>query len=590
MIRYDGWTSLSGGVNSGVAPTEVSPNEGYRAYNATHRGGFPEQRPGFVRQRLNVVNITPADFTDGIFQCAGTYRSDDGSTYLMAMVGGKVFELDVDHMLQGVNGPEIPVEEITWGNPNPTNSYTGWMYQAENLLVIQDGQSLPVLWNGASARNTGFDEIKPGTCGAYIQGRLWYALPDGKSFRATDLVYSDGTREAVVKETENTYLNEGGDFVVPSDAGDIRAIVAPGMLDTSLGQGPVHVLCENKVVTVNAPVDRTIWKELNFPIATQGQVTNGALSARSTVIVNGDIFYRAKDGIRSYRIARNDFNGWPNSPISGEVDYWLDGDTQHLLRFGSGVVFQNRVLMTATPRMTDYGVTHNSLVVMDFAPVSVLRRKDPPSWDGIWTGLRVHQIVAGDFATGQRCFMFCRNGDDELELWEIDPTSQFDSGDSNIRVEWGFESRGMVFGNQNNRKYLNGGKVYVEALSGTVDFTVQWRPDAYPGWYTWYGWQECATTQQCFAAGECSIKNLKPQYRSPVTLPQPPETCNVTNATPAREFFYAQMRFGVVGPARVAMAVFSAEELLPKAFECPGSTCSEADVCESDPLEYSSET
>ncbi len=219
------------------------------------------------------------------------------------------------------------------------NLLDGWMVQAENFVVIQDGFSKPLIFNGTSLRRAKDDEIKTGRVMAYVNGRIWYALPNGFSFRATDIVYGDGTRASVLKETENTFLNEGGDFSVPSDSGGITAMAVPGDPDTSLGQGPLLVFTPRYVFSVQAPVDRDVWKNLNYPIQAISLLTSGALGARSAITVNGDVFYRAIDGIRSFIIARRSFSDWGNTPISGEMTPIVENDQTSLLWASSAVVW-----------------------------------------------------------------------------------------------------------------------------------------------------------------------------------------------------------------------------------------------------------
>lgn len=390
--RYtDGSVTFEGGVDSGVMPSEVDKNQVAFAVNASFRQSFVSPRPGFIQKDYETclsitadntlvtadqTNVTADGYSEecysssgltGVFQCALPYIGDNGSTFILMLISGKVWLYDcLQNSVQNLSAtPDLE---------NPSNILDGWMVQAENFVVIQDGHSTPLIFNGSNLRRATIDEIKCGRVMAYVNGRIWYALANGFSFRATDIVYGDGTRASVLKETENTFLNEGGDFAVPSDSGGITAMAVPGNPDTSLGQGPLLIFTPRYVFSINAPVDRDVWKNLNYPIQAISLLTSGALGARSAITVNGDVFYRAVDGVRSFIIARRSFNDWGNTPISNEVLNIIDNDQADLLWASSAVVFDNRLLMTSQPRYNAEGVVHKSLVVLDFDLITSLRK------------------------------------------------------------------------------------------------------------------------------------------------------------------------------------------------------------------------
>ena len=188
---------------------------------------------------------------------------------LVASVGGRMFTIEL--------GAGNRVNDVTVADgPDSSILIKAWFTQVEKWLVKQNGTDLPVIFDGASCRRPAADELHTGTCGVYAWGRYWYSMPDGRAYRATDLVWGNGNREDVLKETENDFLNAGGNFTVPGSAGIIRAITAPAVLDNALGQGPVHVLCDTAIFSCNAPVDRDVWKDVTYPIQTVTLNQNGA--------------------------------------------------------------------------------------------------------------------------------------------------------------------------------------------------------------------------------------------------------------------------------------------------------------------------
>lgn len=291
--------------------------------------------------------------------------------------------------------------------------------KAEQFLIIQDGQSRALIFDGARLRRSlehdfaGRREVPTGTVMAYGNGRLWVAI-QGKYFIAGDIVGgptgtdSYGFNDSLLKFTENDYLNEGGYFRVPDQAGNITAMKFVSTVDTALGQGPLQIFTETHVFSVNAPIDRDEWKNLQYPIQTVSLVSNGAAGDKSTILVNGDIFYRAKDGIRSFVLARREIGEWGNTPLSNEVGTILNHDAKSLLTFSSAALFDNRLLMTSDPAPNGSGCYHRSLIALDFHGISAMAIRTPPAYDGVWdlsdSDIYFTQLVSGSYNRDDRCF------------------------------------------------------------------------------------------------------------------------------------------------------------------------------------------
>lgn len=588
----EGFTSVEAGVDTNTSPHLLPPNQLANGINLTVRNAAPEQRPGFIKHELNFPGREESDiFDDGLFQVAKCYEADMGFNSIIAMISGEIFRIVPD------DGFKVQLITPSTGR-NPNNRFDGYMEQAANYMIIQDGLSRPIIFNGASSRRSNPDEIKTGTVMRYCQGRIAYSLPDGFSFRVTDLIGSQASgtaankyRDAVLKETENTFLNEGGDFSVPGNSGGIRAMAVPAMLDTSMGQGPLQVFTQNTVFSLNTPIDRTIWKDVTYPIQTVSQISRGAEGDRSTIVHNGDIFYRSLDGIRSFKMARQDYAQWRMTPISIEEILYMRGDQEMLLPYGSAAVFDNRKLDTVSPRYTSHGICHLGLAVLDFNIVSGMRTKLPPVWEGMWTGLRVLQILKGKFYGGERCFMFTLNSStNAIELWELSTDEQFDNGST--RIQWAFETREFDLGREYERKRLEGADIYMERLIDTVDFSLSFRPDSWPGWVAWKTWQECATFTQCLDTlnGTCpTLGNYQTQYRPRVRITQPPDTCY--NKRLMRDCYKMQGRLAITGPAKIHQMRFTFQDIdeSPNA-DCPaGKPCETIDTCSVDNFGYTAD-
>ena len=431
-----------------------------------------------------------------------------------------------------------------------------------------------------------YPEFPAGRVGRYGLGRVWMSLTDAKQFIGGDEVFGpSGTsanqyRDAILRTNENATIAGGGAFTTPGPYGDIRAMVFAATLDVSLGQGPLQVLTPTGTFSCYAPTDRTTWASVTNPILTESLITNGAEGYYSTVIANGDVLYRAVDGIRSLILGRRDFATWGNVPISSEMDRILALDNEQYLRYSSAVVFDNRLLMTCDPNsLTGKGIFHNGIIALNFDPISSLRGKAASIYDGLWTGLNVLQLVSGRFVGLDRCFAFTteynpNNPTQKTELFEILPTpvnvysplnvfqetnwlpdaAIYDYG--YVPIVWTGETAALFkaqsLSEQPFLRLLNG-EILVDSLQGTVDFEVLYRPDDYPCWTQWFKWSECAPQD--------SVES-KAQFRPRMGLGQPShKPCDPTTHRSLIEGYTFQFKFIIQGHCRFLGARFMATTL-----------------------------
>lgn len=399
-------------------------------------------------------------------------------------------------------------------------------------------------------------ELPPGRMGAYGRGRNWVSLAGGRDFLAGDIIGgSSGTsvekfRDAVLNVTENSYLNGGGTFPVPGSSGDIQGMIFQARLDVSQGHGPLAVLTPDSVFSCDAPVDRSSWAAVTNPILTESLIANGGQGQWSTVNANGDVIFRSLDGIRSQILGQRDFEKWGNTPMSNEVNHILSADDSSLLRYSSAVVFDNRLLMTATPTaVASHGVYHSKLIALNFDPISNLQGKLPSVYDGVWTGLNVLQLVKGMFSGVERCYAFCLNSN-KIEVWEIRKSVEANYDGTSTAIEWYFDSASLDFGETDprtrRRKGLANGEIQVDNFIGPVTFSAYYKPDQYPTWTLWRTWTEAA------AGGD-------PGFRPRMGLGEPSATdVDTVNGRPLREGYTFQFRLVVSGHCRFLGARFKA--------------------------------
>lgn len=483
---------------------------------------------------------------------------------------------------------------------NPGNEYA-FPFQAENYMIILQGSQLPLIYDGSIIRRSMGDtsdppELPPAFVGAYVNGRVWLGLPNRRNYIGCDLVgSSSGTQEfsfidAVLKSSQNTFINEGGAFSVPGKAGKIVSIAATISLDTSLGQGPVSVFTEKAVFTNSAPPDAATWKDLTYPIQTVAAVEYGAVAPRSTVNVNADVWYRSRDGIRSFIIARRDFNaGWGNTPMSHEVSPIIEGDQENILFWCSSALFDNRLLTTCAPKLTPEGIVFQAMVVMNFDEISGMRGKTNPAWEGAWTGLDVFQVVKFQLDNVERCMMLVRSPTGETEIWELLTEGVHDrfltspGGTLTITqtpISCLADLRDMTFAQPKEPKLLQTLEWFYDEIFGTVVWNISFRPDSYPAFIPWQSVSVCNNTSACDQV--CGTPTtLQPGYRPYQRTGLAPETC-LANGRPANLGYHFQPRIQWTGNARITWvqleAMMHMTETMPE--PCETTACQSLSACD----------
>lgn len=626
-VWRDGFLSLISGMDSGRNTSLLLPTQAALLKNLMVRGGFAETRYGFKKRALVFENSEQEDwYKTHLLQGTGFFAPTAETPMFVDSVGGRIFKIDVLNRFQvteitpirgtntsgnftspaeggsisiGVvdnatihvgypltigsgrymvtakglttitltNIDAVPGVAVASGtpvyylHPNPSLLPQVWTLQAENYFLVQNGSDACIIYDGATCRRSvraGTKlEVPTGTAMCYANGRIHVAV-NKKEIELGDIF---GGPTKIIDFTETLYLAEGGKFRVPDD---ITALHVAPVLDTSLGQGPVQIHTAVGVHTLNLPVDRLRWKDLTEPIQTVSLKTYGAQAQNSTVVVNGDTFFRAADGLRSFVMARREFGSWGNVPMSTEMQRILENDDQQFLQYGSATLFDNLLLFTVNPLPFNSGraAYWQGLGVLDFHPLSAMGQKGPPVYAGVWNGVNVMQIVKGTFRKKERCFLFVRNAAFENELWEVDPHSRFDNDCG--RIKWVIETRAMGFQHPYGLHRLENAEAWVDRIEGEVDLALQFRRDQSPCWVDWAASakQVCATIRQCAPnEGECfTFPNFQPGFETRIGFGKPLDTCEEFDERPARVGYFHEVRMAGTGHARVKALLLKAVE------------------------------
>lgn len=496
------------GVSSAVTPELIQNTQIAWGINTANRGAKPGTRPA-----LKFRCALPS----GLVQGVSFYGVQGGMG--VAQIDGRLYRLRINPASYSVEYIPLP-----WRNSAIIKQV--YMQQTVESLVIQDGQSDPIIYNGSVAVRSVPSEggVPRGKQMAYGNGRLWVAINE-KELVAGDI--RTGTIGSELLFTETNYLSGGGKLFFPRGITGLAFIATTGTSD----YGALLVFGADYCESIRADITfRDLWAQ------TPGFVTNvlrhtGCASEWSLVEVNQDLYWRdSGGGLRSIRSALADESGPGNSPISREVSRLTDHDSPQLLPFCSAISFNNRLICTSSPRLNDRGgVTWRDLIPLDFAPISTMRGKTLPAYDGQWQGINFTHLLQGQFVNKSRAFAIAADDNGANSLWEIMPDG---SGDITDEYEVCTDGSGVTdpapiqclveharrsWGNPTIRKRLERCDVYLWDLEGDLDLSVYWRSDNNQKWQRW----EPTPTEVCATTGDPEVpgetvhvwKNLLPQQR-----------------------------------------------------------------------------
>jgi hypothetical protein len=562
---WEAWNmeTFPGGVSSAISPDLLPQNQTAWAGNASFRGGKVETRPSWANRLI---------LPGGLFQ-GGSYFSVQNGMIVVSIEG-------IQYRLR-IGARNYSYEPITLPWLNSPIIKQNYFQQTVETLVIQDGQSQPILYNGSTARRAESDEVPLGRQMAYGNGRLWVAV-NNKELVAGDIRQNIAGSE--LKFTETQYFSGGGAFSFPRGIAGLAFIAVTGTTDYGT------LLCFGKDYTVSLRADitsRDQWAD--YP----GFITNvlnstGAASEKSICEVNQDLYWRdSNGGIRSLKSSVIDESGPGNSPISREVSRLVDYDAQKLLQFCSSVYHENRLLMTSSPYMNiSGGVSWHDLVSLDFAPISTMQGKTFPAYNGQWTGVNFAQLISGKFNGVNRCFGISSDADGLNRLWELDTRNRVDLSlncGSDTEVESPIvayvEYPQLDFGVKKARKRLERCDVWIDNIVGEISFEAFWRADDTQKWTQWDEGAACAQVTDPSAATPHVWKNLLPQQRPQIKSFTIPDGIDEITKYALAVGFQHQIRLAWTGRCRIAKVMVYATVLADTDYaERETTECIENDV------------
>lgn len=412
------------------------------------------------------------------------------------------------------------------------------------------------------------NEIPAATAMDYYSSRIWYAI--GRVVSAGDIVNGpSGTqaynfKDSILKVTENPLAIGGDGFEMPSQDDNIRGIAHGAAIDASLGQGRLFIFTRKAIYGLQVPVNRTDWIDANAnnqPLLTIVQLVNGSVNDRSIVPVNGDLYYQSLEpGIRSLDQSVRQFSMAGNRLLSANEQRIMQFNDRSLMRAASGIYFNNRLLQTALPRQTPFGIVHDALVPLDFLPISTMQQDRKSNWEGAWSSVPIMQMQVLDFGGRERAFAAVLGEDNSFDLWEISTAEKFDFstvGETQNRVEWFVEFPAWTWSQsigELDMKKVVAAEMWVDRVFGTVVFTLEYRPDGSSCWLPWHQWEICSAKNTAeTVTSPIGYPEAKSEcYKQTMVLPLPESKCAPCGTgRPSNQLFQCQCKLTVLGFARV---------------------------------------
>jgi len=438
-----------------------------------------------------------------------------GSGTIMAYGQGRLFVVSSDKLVitagDLVYGGSTSQVSISSGSNNTTSTYrfntvTNHGFSNGDRVTVtghSSSEGLNGTWIIKNASGTIFDIDFASTTAGNTTGAGGFVAK-----------FNAGSVSDLLRFTETNYLALGGSLQVPSFMGKINGMVFMPVQDTGTGQGDLLVFCERGTASFAVAVPRDQWN------STQGFqrvvfTSVGATSQDSVTTNNADVFFRSFDGLRSYRNARAELGSYGQVPMSAEMNSVLSFDNQSMLGDVSSIVFDNRLLFTATPSIIYSGLPPNistpqptifsKIVALDFTTLGTVGSKRVASYDGVWAGLNVLKLFSGLVGGVPKAYIMSLdipNGRIN-SLWEITTNAIFDYPNSagQQRISSILETKAYSFGSPAEQKRMIRADFWLSDLAGTVDAKVYWRPDQYPCWREWHSFSRCATTDNCIDPG-----------------------------------------------------------------------------------------
>lgn len=494
----DGQLSFEGGQDSSLAPSRLADNQFASGVNLstskalTHRFGYERKKlifpsGGYVLRYNRIVNFKTL-FESGKFQALAPYQIAN-SDYLIAVVSGVIFQ---------INQRDFTVRVLTTNTLNQLSEIApriNWA-PAGRFIVFFDFPNRPIIVEGQTARRSSREagELQASNLGTYNQNRLFFANY-GNEFTAGDPVGNPLTPDAPITVFEIT--TEGSPFLadvyaMPSRYNNpITAMLTLQSADSSTGYGPMIVASNREIFTYDTLKPRDQWLVGQFGKSVSDNV--GIIAARACTNVGSDVFFISGDGqLRSLSTAQDEQKKWSRFPMNEEVKNWVSYLSDDLKKYSTVCYFNNRIFWTVRPyrvvsRRLDgtpiHDVAHSGFLVLNTANVSRLGVSSPPSWEGLWTGVRPLDMCVNN----ERMFIMSKEYYSRNALYEVDPELKYDRSESGKRrlIKSTVYTKEHYFQDMFAIKSLKDIELGITDIQGMFKVKIDWKPSHSSNFLPW---------------------------------------------------------------------------------------------------------
>lgn len=423
------------------------------AINRSFRGGINDTRPPF--QLLNLIFDSSAE--RDLFEL----------NRLTSLFGyNAVPPYTVSHII-ATTGKYVWAGYFLGGNCYMQRIYSElddslmlqYPVQGETILIINNGKTEPICWNGQTTsmglcKDSKYivngNSIPIGNAAIYCHGRIFIATEDGTVY-AGDHLYSQGitaSDEVLLSFNESTYPVSGDGFTAPAEWGPLTGLSVIDRNPSTNGHGEIIVYHRNGAYSIDPIEDRSKWTQQ--PIQQTVFVGRGGASHTSINSANNDHFFRCNDkSVASLKITiaeRN--NQFSDRPLSVEVQKYLDYDNSEMLLYSMSGSENGRVFFSVNHQYEKVGdIVHRfalGIVSLDLnrGSNSVTEHM---SWDGLWTGPRITGMADVHIASEHRCIFASFDSDHRNRLYILSPHRGDDIIPTGQRKIKGMYSFGNLF-------------------------------------------------------------------------------------------------------------------------------------------------
>lgn len=564
----DGTQSFEGGQDSYIAPENLAANQFYSGINVSNGRTILGPRPGAAQINLTFPDKTftegpafgrtwQAVFQTGKFQALFPQKVG-GGYYLVAVISGYIFSID------------LTLQIVTCLNPtgirlNQYYARHNWSF-AGDYNVIFDYPDFPIIIDGITVRranpnNTinGFPapEVPVSNIGTYNQNRLFVGNI-GSEFTGGDPTGEIGNVNPPITFAEvlvpnAAYYDQFFQLGTQYAGDSITAMAFLQTVDTGTGIGPLLVSTANTIFSYRTDLPRAQWGT-GVAFGSLFLYEAGIIGQRAFCNVNSDLFFLGSDGyIRSVSMSRSEQGQWSRTPISRNIQKFLQYVDKTLAQYSFMSYYNNKIYTSATPyRVTALDLAGNpvndyvnaGVCPLELDSIATLGQPGQPAYPGLWTyTFNPMDMCQTD---NNRCFMIGKDEQSLNHIYEVRDDLTYDIIENQeVDIVSQIETKAYDFEDKFSLKQGVTCQPLLSDLSGMVDVTV-WRKPLHASTYLlWRQFSYNAPVAQC--TFPIVTNGLAPHSPRDVILGSPVEDgCNATGE-PYESFRLIQFRLRISG-------------------------------------------